>query len=248
MAPSPTLRVVHADRPTPAGPRRPGWRELRALYPGILAGIVVAILVLVAADAWMLVRRARYEHETARLRAGMSEAERERADRAMAHEANEFRMMLALGRRQAHLDESLHLSVVVDSGVMYFEREGAILRALPIRMGPEKTVGTAPDTVRMPVPRGERTVESVLTADSGWVVPAWVYHDRGLAVPDDRTVKGALGPAAVILSGGTVIYSMPTAGPLNDSSYVLPGGVRATVGDLAAIAPNLRPGMTVYFY
>jgi hypothetical protein len=61
-------------------------------------------------------------------------------------------------------------------------------------------------------------------------------------------VTGALGPAAIVLSGGTVIYAMPTTGPLNDSSYVLPGSVRASAVDLKAILPNLTPGMKIYFY
>jgi hypothetical protein len=51
-----------------------------------------------------------------------------------------------------------------------------------------------------------------------------------------------------VLDGGTVIYSVPVVGPLNDSSYVLPGSVRASAADLEAIAPNLSVGMAVYFY
>ena len=61
-------------------------------------------------------------------------------------------------------------------------------------------------------------------------------------------VKGALGDIAFVLSGGTVIYSPPSAGPLNDSTYVLPGSIRASAEDLRAIAPNLKPGTPVYFY
>jgi hypothetical protein len=61
-------------------------------------------------------------------------------------------------------------------------------------------------------------------------------------------VKGALGPVAVVLSGGTVLYSPPSAGPLNDSAYVLPGSVRAREADLRAILPNVQPGMKVYLY
>ena len=61
-------------------------------------------------------------------------------------------------------------------------------------------------------------------------------------------VAGALGPGAILLSGGAVIYAHPTGGPLSDSSYVLPGAIRARVQDLRAIAPNLTPGMSVYLY
>ena len=53
---------------------------------------------------------------------------------------------------------------------------------------------------------------------------------------------------AILLNGGTVLYAMPSAGPLNDSSYVLPGSVRLRAEDLRAIKPNLETGMRVYFY
>jgi hypothetical protein len=102
--------------------------------------------------------------------------------------------------------------------------------------------------VRVVVPRGKRTVMRVLTDSASWEVPRWAYADRGLAPPPDRTLVGALGPVAVQLNGGAVLYSMPTVGPLNDSAYVLPGAIRARADDLRAILPNLQPGMSVYFY
>jgi hypothetical protein len=117
-----------------------------------------------------------------------------------------------------------------------------------IEVGPERWVRTGDDSVRVAIPRGARTVERVLGKDDGWEVPTWVWLDRGLPVPADRTVKGALGSTAVLLSGGTVLYAPPVAGPLNDAAYLLPGAVRARAEDLAAIAPNVKPGMTVYFY
>jgi hypothetical protein len=118
---------------------------------------------------------------------------------------------------------------------------------MPITVGPERRVGTPPDTVHLAAPRGKRTVEQVLVEDDAWQVPAWVYTDRGVAA-GEPTLKGALGPAAIRLDGGTVIYSMPSVGPLNDSGYVLPGAIRVRAGDLKAISPNLHPGVAVYFY
>ena len=53
---------------------------------------------------------------------------------------------------------------------------------------------------------------------------------------------------AVVLDGGTVLYSMPAAGPLADSAYVLPGSVRVRAEDLEAIMPNVQRGTAVYFY
>jgi hypothetical protein len=81
-----------------------------------------------------------------------------------------------------------------------------------------------------------------------WEVPGWVFADRGLPLPDDRKIAGALGAGAIELSGGAVIYGHPTTGPLADSSYVMPGSIRARTQDLRAIAPNLTPGMSVYLY
>jgi hypothetical protein len=100
----------------------------------------------------------------------------------------------------------------------------------------------------MAAPRGTRTIEKILGPNASFEMPSWVYTDRGLPVPSERTLKGALGPAALVLNGGTVIYSMPSVGPLNDSSYVMPGSLRARAVDLRAVLPNLKPGFTVYFY
>ena len=208
----------------------------------------LAAIVLLTLDGWLLVKRTRYIEETNRLRAGMTDFERRRTDVLLASDQNRFRVMVELVRRQAQVDKDLHLAISVDSATMLLEREAAVLRQMRIELGPEKSVGTPPDTVRMTVPRGTRTIERVLDENATWEVPKWVYTDRDIAVPAERALRGALGPSAVILNGGTVIYSMPTVGPLNDSAYVLPGSVRARASDLKAIAPNLRPGMTVYIY
>lgn len=235
------------------GPRRPerrraGWSEFRRAYPGILTTMGLALALLIAIDGWLVYKRVRYEREIERLRAGMTAVERRKADAELASNERRLQVMVELARRQALGDKDLHLSVAVDSGVMHLAREGAILRNMPARVGPEKWVGTAPDTVKMVAPRGTRTVEKVLDGKAAWEVPSWVYTDRGVPVPAERTLAGALGPTAVLLNGGTVIYTMPTVGPLNDSSYVLPGSIRVRTEDLEAVVPNLKPGMTVYFY
>ena len=157
-------------------------------------------------------------------------------------------MMMELLRRQAKWDKTVHLAVAADSGKMYLEREGVTLREVEVEMGPERRIGLPPDTVHMAVPRGSRSVVKVLGESDPWEVPQWVYADRGLPIPRERAVKGALGPVAILLDGGTVIYSLPSTGPLNDSAYVLPGAVRARADDLRAIVPNLQPGSSVYFF
>ena len=61
-------------------------------------------------------------------------------------------------------------------------------------------------------------------------------------------VRGGLGPVAILLNGGTVIYSDPEVGPLKDTAYVMPGAVRASTADLQAMAEALEVGLPVYFY
>jgi hypothetical protein len=209
--------------------------------------MTIAVIVFLALDGLLISRYLRYQKETRDLRAAMSDVERKKTDEILAQNENRLKVMVELFKRQAKVDPTLHLSVSLDSGVMYLQREGALLREMPITVGPERRVGTAPDTVHIAAPRGKRTVEQVLGEDDAWDVPAWVYTDRGLPRGDAR-LKGALGPVAVRLDGGTVIYSLPSVGPLNDSSYVLPGAIRVRANDLRAVVPNLRPGVAVYFY
>ena len=227
--------------------RRLGWREFRRSYRGFVITLTLAVAIFVALDVFLVMRYQRYQRETQELRAAMSDVERKRTDEILAQNENRLKVMVELFRRQAKVDPALHLSVSLDSSVMYLQREGALLREMPITVGPERRVGTAPDTVHIAAPRGKRTVEAVMGENDPWDIPGWVYADRGVP-PGEPRLAGALGPAAIRLDGGTVIYSLPSVGPLNDSSYVLPGAIRVREGDLKAIAPNLRPGVAVYFY
>ena len=117
-----------------------------------------------------------------------------------------------------------------------------------VRLAPKATVGTPPDAVLLVPPLGKRSVARVVDASYRWPVPEWVYVDRGWPVPGDRRIPGALGPLAIFLDSGAVLYSRPAEGPLSDSSYVLPGSVRAEAPDLEAIRENVQPGMAVYFH
>jgi hypothetical protein len=214
----------------------------------LLVGSVALLVIVVAAlNVWVLLQRKRYVEEIDRLRASMSQLERARSDQIVAQEENKLRLAVALIRRQAKLEGELHLSVALDSGAMFLERDGALLREMPVQVGSERRVGLPPDTVRLAAPRGVRTVAQVIDDTTSWEVPAWVYLDRGLEAPPERRLTGALG-AAVILEGGAIIYAQPSTGPLADSTYVLPGAIRARAEDLRAIKPNLTPGMRVYLY
>jgi hypothetical protein len=224
------------------------FREFRRRHPGFLVAIIIVAVGVLAIDSYLLYKRTKYRAEIARLRAGMSEFEKGRADAVLASEEKQLQVMVELLRRQAKIDKEIHLAVSVDSAVMGLEREGAVLRDMRVEVGSEKTVGASPDTVRMTAPRGTRSVQRLLGPEDRWEVPAWVYHDRGLPVPNDRKVRGALGRVAIVLEGGTVIYSKPARGPLSDTAYVMPGAVRAKPDDLQAIAPNLARGTKVYFF
>jgi len=218
---------------------------LRLAYPGLIASLWLALVVLIALDVYLLSRRENYAKEIRRLRASMTTVERRSADLAVAANENHLKVLVALIRRQAQGDRGLHVSVQVDSGVMTLEQEGNVLREMPVRVAPGRRVGVPPDTIMMSRPQGTRHVERLLTPDSAWTVPKWVYADRHL--PPDTTTKGTLG-YAIVVDGGLVIYSDPQVGPLADTAYVMPGSVRAREADVKAIQANLKPGTSVYFY
>ena len=212
-----------------------------------VAAFVLLFLVL-AVDGFLVWRRARYRAETTRLRAGMTDLERQRADAIINAQQNESGLMLELMRRQAAGDDRLHLAVSTDSAFVALDRGAARLRVMPAAFGAEARVGTAADSSRVAVPRGTRTIERLLGANDAYPLPRWLWTHRGQPVPENRAVPGWVGANAIVMSGGTLIYSMPASGPLADSSYVMPGTVRVPSADLAAIRENLARGMTVYFY
>jgi hypothetical protein len=209
--------------------------------------VVIAILAL-AANAVLGARYVRYREETSRLRAGMTKAQRERADAVVQAERHRLRVEYELVRRQARGDRLLHLAVNVDSGRMVLERDGIVLRDMAVRLGPERFRGPRGDSVITVQSLGQRTVQHVLKGTDSWEVPQSVFSDRGLPVPENRRVRGALGDDAIVLTEGTVVYAIPESGPLADTAYVLPGSVQVAAEDLKALAASIRPGMSVYFY
>lgn len=210
-----------------------------------LFGFLVVVVVI---NTILGARFLNYQRETARLREGMTEAQRQRADAVVATERHRMRVELALVRRQARGDRQLHLSVNVDSSRMVLERDGVVLREMEVRLGPERFAGVGSDSTISVNSLGLRTVEARLGADEAWEVPASIFEQRGLPVPEQRRIRGALGKDAMVLSGGTVLYAVPEKGPLADSTYVLPGSVQMSAADLKALSANIRTGMPVYFY
>jgi hypothetical protein len=212
--------------------------------------IILALVVfgLAIADGILLYKRSQYRDETARLRADMSTLERDRADAIVAGEANRTGLILQLVRRQALGDDALHLAVNTDSSFVALDRGSVRLRVMPAQFGKEQRVGVPPDTVWVAVPRGMRTVERVLGKADRFELPAWVWGDRGLPVPGERAGPAWIGANAIVVAGGTVLYSTPADGPLADSSYVMPGAVRLSASDLAAVRENITSGMRIYFF
>ena len=212
--------------------------------------LLLALLLLAIGlfDGFLLLRRSRYREEASRLRAGMSTLERTRADAIVSAQADRAEVMLELMRRQAEGDDGLHLAVSTDSAFLALDRGAARLRVMTAEIGPARRVGLIPDTMHVAIPRGVRAIQRLLTAADRYELPAWVWVDRGLPVPAVRADSGWVGPGAIVTTGGTLIYSLPTTGPLADSSYVMPGGIRVPAGDLAAIRENLSSGMRVYFF
>jgi hypothetical protein len=226
----------------------PGWRELYQACPRIVTGIILCIAVLLLTDVVLAYKRVQYGRELLHLRASMTETESRRVDAIAASEENRLAIAVELARRQALGDTDLHLAVDTENGLLYLESHGARLREMRVRLGREATVGMPPDAVLLAPPLGKRSVAQVVDGSHRWEVPEWVYVERGWSAPGDRRIPGALGPLAIFLDSGAVLYSRPAVGPLSDEGYVLPGSVRAEATDLEAIHENLLPGMAVYFH
>ena len=240
---------VPADQHLPPSDGDPRPASIPAgFFRGAIVLAVLAIVSLAGANAWLHSQRREYRAEIDRLRSSMTALERARTDAIIARDENSVRLGIALLRRQAEIDDALHLTVSLDSGVMHLERDGVVLREMPVEIGPERRVGLPPDTVHLASPRGVRTVARVLTDTSRWEVPVWVYADRGIPLDSARAATGTLGSPALVLDGGTMIYSQPSSGPLADSTYVLPGSLRLREGDLLAVLPNITAGVRIYFY
>jgi hypothetical protein len=139
------------------------WRALRHRHPVVTPVLLAASILLVAVDLYLVGKRVTYARETARLREGMTAAERARIDAAMESDSNRLQVMIELAKRQARVDAALHLSVAVDSGVLRLEQDGAVLRSVPAEIGRDGWLRTGPrDSVRITAPRGARTIARVL--------------------------------------------------------------------------------------
>ena len=236
------------SRVEPRERRRTRWGDFRDAYPRILTAMALGIAFLIAFDGFLLFKAVQYKRQIGEDRAAMSSTDRQRADALLASQSSRAELEQALVAQQAVKDKGLNLSIGLDDGTMDLQREGAQLREIRVKIGPEVTVGQAPGARKITPPLGRRQVVAVVDESYAWDVPSWVWEQRGQPAATGRRVPGALGEIAVILDDGNVIYSRPKAGPLADDAYVLPGSVRADASDLQAIRPNLAAGIPVYFH
>jgi hypothetical protein len=207
--------VDPGDRRDPTGDRthdrrRGGWRDFRSAYPGFVFTLLIGLFAMLALDGFLLLKRRTYAAEVERLRSGMTEQERNRTDAIVASEQNKMRIALELARRQAKLEKALHLSVAVDSGKIYLEREGAVLREMAAAFGPEAMVSNGADSIPVVVPRGERTVAKIdasgITLDGGTVI-------RPSDAPSLAQDSTAIPPGSVRISRTDLKAIVPNLNP-----------------------------------
>lgn len=141
--------------------RRAGWRDFRRAYPGFILTLMIGLIAILSLDAYLMHKRRLYAAEVTRLRGAMTDAERAKTDAIVAAESDKARIALELAKRQAKMEKALHLAVSVDSGRIYLEREGAVLREMAAMFGPEKGVTPGADSVPVVIPRGEFNVARV---------------------------------------------------------------------------------------
>lgn len=226
----------------------PHWHELHDIYPRSAVFLAIAITVFLLIDISLVCRHIRFVHEQSALQSAMVRAEIRRTEAQATAERSLVAARMHLARREALMDLTPHLSVDRAKGVMYLQRDRAVLREIPISLGPITAAPPDSTSLALAPPGGRRTVREVVDAGYPFQVPESVFLQLGEPVPADRTVTGALGPLAIVLDGGTVIHTRPESGPFNDARYLLPGAVRVEKADLLAIKETLHPGMRVYFY
>ena len=215
-----TIGPDPGDRRDPGGGRsgdrrRGGWRDFRRAYPGFVFTLLIALVAMVAIDAFLILKSRAYEGEVARLRSSMTEQEKNKTDAIVAAEENKLQIALALARRQAKIEKKLHLSVAVDSGKIYLERDGAVLREFAAAFGPEGMVSNGADSIPVVVPRGERSIAKLdtngITLDGGTVItptdaPALAQDSTALKPGSVRISRTDLKAIMPNLSLGMSVY------------------------------------------
>ena len=215
ISPAPEFDDGPGDRRDPSGERkhdrrRGGWRDFRRAYPGFVFTLLIALSAMIALDGFLIYKRYNYENEVSRLRANMTQTERAKTDAIVQSEQYKARIALELAKRQAKFDKSLHLSVSVDSGKIFLERDGAVLREMAAIIGPETKVSNGTDSIPIVVPRGQRSVMKI--SDDGIAIEGGT-----VIVPSDAnplaTDSNPIPPGGVRISRIDLKAIMPNLSP-----------------------------------
>lgn len=218
------------------------WHAPYLNHPRSAIVLAVAIVVLLLADLALIYKRNLYSREHAELPATITRAQTLHAEALAKTEQNLEARRILLARREALLVKETHLTLDSSKGIMYLQRDRAILREMPVRLGPALTRKPSAPL------RESRRVLQVVDDNYRYQVPEAAFLHRGEPVPAEKAIAGALGPLAVLLEGGAVIYSRPKQGQLGDETYLLPRGILVARTDLEGIKETLHPGMRVYLY
>ena len=220
------------------------WRALRDAHPRIVAGMVLAIAA--PPDG----HRPRVQARAVRLGAGAharrhdeNRAPASRCHRRLGGEPPRDRRRAGAPAGAGRHGPAPGRGHRETDSCAWSAREHDCARCASAWAGGD---GHAPGR-RLGPPLGKRSVARVV--DGVPLDGAGLGLRRaGVAGAGERQIPGALGPLAIFLDSGAVLYSRPAEGPLSDASYVLPGSVRAEAPDLEAIREDLQPGMAVYFH
>ena len=186
-----------------------------------------------------------YKWEVKQLQNTMTKAEIRRLEAISAAQTNQLALNIELTRRMAKGDSDLNLSIDTQKKYMVLGREGAKLREMHIQIGKDTVAGSSTDKVKLTIPRGKRIVNNLVDEQYSWDVPDWIKNNKNIS---SKSISGGLGSSAIFLNDGTIIYTQPKIGPLNDTNYILPGSIRISSSDMQAIQKSIQPGMAVYFY
>jgi len=219
----------------------PSWRELRESYPQIASCLVLAGAVLLLTDLSLIIKHIEFGRQQTELRSVLAQTEIQRATAVQVTERNIGATGAGLAHREMLLSRELHLAVDRHKGVMYLRQSGSVLREMPIRLSPETSAAAArQENVLSAQPRGRRVLARVLEAGASRELPESDFARL--------TSTGSIGPLAIILDDGALIYSQPGTGPPLGPRDLPPGSVRAEAADLEAIKADLQPGMRLYLY
>lgn len=235
-------------REAPLAHAFPAWRAFGASYPRLAAGMALATAALLSAVMVLICKGIGYDRELSQLESSVFQAHYEGRTVLEALERSRAAIGAEETRRAARGDRRLHLALDRSRGILILEREGAVLREMRVRIGPEAVVEGDREPVRLAPPLGKRLVARVEQQGYRWAPPEWLFVQRGEPVPEKRGLAGGLGPLALILDQGAIIYTLPDTGPLSDPDYVMPGSVLVKAADMEAIRGSLRPGLAVYCY